>query len=187
VTDFGLALPVEVEQSLADMEGSVAGSIPYMAPEVREGKGALARSDLYAWGVLLFEVLTGALPGAAETPSSLGADKKWDDVYRRACARLEARFESADEALAALPAAPAPRKAAPPKVDVRALLDRVAKEEAEFLQKEFMAYVTPEGKAHARVRGKTYSFDVKGPPGLAILRATGPTVAVVVKRFGRGV
>ncbi len=68
------------------------------------------------------------------------------------------------------------------KVDVSALLDRVAKEEADFLKREFIAYVTPQGRATARIGGKTYVFQVrKGVPGLAVLKATGPTEAAIVR------
>jgi serine/threonine-protein kinase len=191
VTDFGLSIPAQVEHSLADEEAPLAGSLPYLAPEIREGKAATERSDLYAWGIVLFEALTGSLPGAAEVPSSLGASSEWDEVYKKAVARPEKRFASARAALDALPKAPpAPRaktaEAAKPKVDVMALLNRVGKEEAELLKKEFMAYVTPAGRASARVGGKTYTFEVKGPPGLAILRATGPRRAEIVRRFPSG-
>ncbi len=190
VTDLGLAVPVEVEHSLADDDAPVAGSIPYMAPEIRERRPADERADLYSFGVLIFELLTGSLPGAAELPSSLGAEKAWDSVYTRAVARLEKRFKSAKEALAALPPAPEAKPAkkieAKKRVDVKALLDRVAKEEADFMKKEFMAFVTPARKAHARVGGKTYTFSVDAPPGLAVLRAVNATRAQVVRRFERG-
>jgi serine/threonine-protein kinase len=187
VTDLGLSLPIEVEHSLVEDDAPVAGSIPYMAPEVRERRPVDGRADLYSFGVVLFEMLTGSLPGAAELPSSLGAEKVWDAVYLAAVARLEKRFKSAKEALAALPAsAKAPRRSEAKKVDVKALLDRVAKEEADFMKKEFMAFVTPARKAHARVNGKTYTFDVDAPPGLAVLRAVSAMRAQVVRRFERG-
>ena len=66
LTDFGVA-------GLADMSrtrtGIVLGTPFYMAPEQLAGAGADARSDLYALGVLLFQLLTGRLP---HEQSSLG-------------------------------------------------------------------------------------------------------------------
>jgi serine/threonine-protein kinase len=59
LTDFGVA-------GLADLSrtrtGVVLGTPYYMAPEQLAGAGADARSDLYALGVLLFQLLTGRLP-----------------------------------------------------------------------------------------------------------------------------
>jgi serine/threonine-protein kinase len=52
ITDFGLAV------SLGEARGSSAGTPPYMAPEQFEGR-ATARSDLYALGLVVFEMLTG--------------------------------------------------------------------------------------------------------------------------------
>ena len=59
LTDFGLARSVDAE---ATRSGVLLGSPAYMAPELLGGARADARSDLYALGVLLFELLTGRLP-----------------------------------------------------------------------------------------------------------------------------
>ena len=55
VVDFGLAL--EREQARATV-----GTLAYMAPEVLRGEGSRAASDLYAAGVIIFEVLAGRHP-----------------------------------------------------------------------------------------------------------------------------
>ena len=70
VLDFGLARRVEeldlTLTSLADapLEKTVglAGTIPYMAPELLEGKAASPRSDLWALGVVLYEMAAGHRP-----------------------------------------------------------------------------------------------------------------------------
>lgn len=59
LTDFGLARGVDAQ---ATRSGVLLGSPAYMAPELLAGARADARSDLYALGVLLFELLTGRLP-----------------------------------------------------------------------------------------------------------------------------
>ena len=63
VLDFGLA-SLEGDQTLT-AERMVMGTPAYMAPEQREGRPADARTDIYAFGCVLYEMLTGeraALP-----------------------------------------------------------------------------------------------------------------------------
>lgn len=59
LTDFGLARAADAE---ATRTGLVLGSPAYMAPELLAGATPDARSDLYALGVLLFQLLSGRLP-----------------------------------------------------------------------------------------------------------------------------
>ncbi|GAG37862.1 unnamed protein product, partial [marine sediment metagenome] len=58
--DFGLAL--SVERSRITQEGMMVGTASYMAPEQAVGGSATAKSDLYALGCMLFEMLTGFPP-----------------------------------------------------------------------------------------------------------------------------
>ncbi len=63
VVDFGLATIVEGRESSGITQpGSVCGTPDYMAPEQAQGRHVDARADLYAVGVMLFELLTGKLP-----------------------------------------------------------------------------------------------------------------------------
>ncbi len=64
LADFGLARTTD---SAATRTGVVAGSPAYMAPETLGGATADTRSDLYALGVLLFELLAGQRPYEAQT------------------------------------------------------------------------------------------------------------------------
>ena len=66
ILDFGIARAVGIPGVTA--EGSIIGTPEYMSPEQVEGREADQRADIYAFGVILFEMVTGRLPFAAETP-----------------------------------------------------------------------------------------------------------------------
>lgn len=65
LTDFGLARPVASRITSA---GQIAGTVYYIAPEVALGLEYDGRADLYALGVMLYELTTGRLPFEAEDP-----------------------------------------------------------------------------------------------------------------------
>jgi serine/threonine-protein kinase len=60
LVDFGLAAPVAGRGT--DTEGQIFGTPRYMAPEQVRGEHADPRTDLYAFGVMLYELCTGAPP-----------------------------------------------------------------------------------------------------------------------------
>ena len=69
VTDFGLAKIAR--SSTLTQEGAVLGSPLYMSPEQAAGKPADLRSDIYALGVTLYELLTGRTPFSGDTAQVL--------------------------------------------------------------------------------------------------------------------
>ena len=76
VLDFGIAKICEgvggVDQRQAlTRTGMVFGTPQYMSPEQIKGEKVGPRSDLYAVGVILYEMLTGDLPFSAETPMGM--------------------------------------------------------------------------------------------------------------------
>lgn len=63
VTDFGLARAASTHTAT----GALIGTVAYVSPELVTGNPADTRSDLYAVGVLMYELLTGQQPFSAET------------------------------------------------------------------------------------------------------------------------
>jgi serine/threonine protein kinase len=79
VADFGLARAVETS-TLTQTTGLLIGTVAYLAPEQVESGTADARTDVYAAGVLLWELLTGAPPYSGETPMSVAYKHVHEDV-----------------------------------------------------------------------------------------------------------
>jgi hypothetical protein len=129
IMDFGLARPLETTSRLSRSgKKLVAGTVGYMAPEQLDGRRASEASDVYALGVVFFEMLTGRLPFAGTTalaaaveaitlapPSvrahGVEAPPAFDAVVAR-CLQVDPgqRFPSAAQVIPALHA-PSPRSA----------------------------------------------------------------------------
>ncbi|MGH9492248.1 MAG: protein kinase domain-containing protein [Terriglobales bacterium] len=129
VTDFGLAHGGASSESLtasAPASGGFAGTPAYMAPEQVEGREVTAATDLYALGLVMYEMVTGARPFEAETPLASavrrlkepprsprayipGLDPRWEAAILCCLQRNPAdRFASADDVLRALGGEPVP-------------------------------------------------------------------------------
>lgn len=117
VADFGIAAVADVERTLPG--GSILGTLRYLAPEQASGDLATFRSDLWAAGAVLFELLTGTPPQSGSgsellrrraveppiPPSSLEpvVPPSVDAVVIKACAvDPQERFSSAREMAAEL-------------------------------------------------------------------------------------
>lgn len=132
VTDFGLGAAaasalqtgsIAYSQSIGGADAKrISGTIDYMAPEQRSGGMVDARADLYACGVMLYEMLTGERPAGTELPSDINPKSpKWlDDVFKKSYARLEKRYTTAQEFLRSLKAPvtppPLPAQGGPPPI-----------------------------------------------------------------------
>jgi PAS domain S-box-containing protein len=70
---FGIASRLPRERQAPEPPEFIAGTLPYMAPEQtgRMNRSLDSRSDLYAFGVTLYEMLTGTLPFTASDPMEL--------------------------------------------------------------------------------------------------------------------
>jgi serine/threonine-protein kinase len=144
LSDFGIARLFEEHQKAASQPSTPlngenapafsrgAGTPFYMAPEQFRGQAVDARTDVYALGVVLFEMLTGERPFQADNLLALryqheeklpkpvrkinpAVPEALEQITARALAKApEERYQSADEMAQALKAALAPRLSAPP-------------------------------------------------------------------------
>ncbi len=127
VVDFGVAarLPesdvdaVTRTQPSRLLAGTIAGTLPYMAPEVLRGEAATKQSDIWALGILLHEMATGTLPFMSVSSADLVAAILKDSltalpehvapglrvvIYRCLAKERAHRYGSAGEVRAALEA-----------------------------------------------------------------------------------
>jgi YVTN family beta-propeller protein len=122
LADFGLAKLVEPSLR-ATRSGSIIGTPEYMAPEQSQGGPVDQRTDLYALGIILYEMLTGRRPFEGQTPMAVilrhiqdavpsprqfnpQLSSVWDEVIYRSLAKQPAeRYPSARAMAEALQAA----------------------------------------------------------------------------------
>jgi tRNA A-37 threonylcarbamoyl transferase component Bud32 len=134
VMDFGLAQVQRLrEDSRKPTGGAVVGTLDYMAPEQLEGKLATPSSDVYALGIIAFEMLTGRLPHAGQTqfarvaaklvaaPPRPSADVRglhsgWDALVGHCLERSPAERPDLDEVARALDQVSTPVKRVKPSI-----------------------------------------------------------------------
>jgi len=80
VADFGLAKAVSADTQHTATGGVIIGTVSYLAPEVVVDGTADARADVYAVGVVLYELLTGEKPHAGESPIAVAYKHVHEDV-----------------------------------------------------------------------------------------------------------
>jgi TPR repeat protein/serine/threonine protein kinase len=135
ITDFGVAYFFGDDanaDSRLTVTGFFVGSPRYIAPEQIDGGDITPRTDIYAFGIVLYEMLTGQLPFAASTARAAALkrltepptpprvyvptiDRAWESVILRCLARKpEDRFQTMEEVIAALEV-PRRAEATPPE------------------------------------------------------------------------
>jgi len=120
--DFGLALvndnsgvDIADAPTALSVAGAVMGTVAYMSPEQAQGKPADARSDIFSFGLVLYEMLSGRQAFAANSvgetmaaiirdePPSLDAPAKLSEIVTRCLRKAPgARFQTMSEVRAAL-------------------------------------------------------------------------------------
>ena len=80
VADFGLARAVSSATAATATAGVLIGTVSYVAPELVLHQGTDARADVYACGVLLYEMLTGRKPHEADAPIQVAYKHVHEDV-----------------------------------------------------------------------------------------------------------
>jgi hypothetical protein len=120
LTDFGLAMPLDEaaggsgEPQAGSSRHVIAGTPEYMAPEQFEGSELTGAADIYALGIVMYEMVTGQHPYAAHTPLAAAvrraktpdltkAPHGWREIIFR-CLQYDPakRYKSAGEVAAAL-------------------------------------------------------------------------------------
>jgi serine/threonine protein kinase len=151
--DFGIAKQVGVESTLT-ATGNIVGTPEYMSPEQAQGLKVDRRSDLYALGIVIYEIYTGTTPFKAETPVAIilkhlneppplesaqaaGIPREVKAILRKALAKdPNQRYDSAEKmahdlrlaqqsTLQVLPPTAAMERTAPPQPGARRNLLRI--------------------------------------------------------------
>jgi serine/threonine-protein kinase len=80
VADFGLAKAISADTQHTATGGVLIGTVSYLAPELVVDGRADARADVYAMGVVLYELLTGAKPHEGDSPIHVAYKHVHEDV-----------------------------------------------------------------------------------------------------------
>ena len=117
IADFGIALANQEFDSKLTGTGQLVGTPGYLSPEVCLGKPVDARSDIFALGIVLFEMLTGRTPFSDESPLKLMLD-----VVQSEIPDVRSLNEEVDAEVAALMAKMLAKDPAARYQDVHALI-----------------------------------------------------------------
>ena len=82
VTDFGIARAIGDGDQTMTQTGMVIGTASYLSPEQAQGNPVDARSDVYALGCVLYEMLTGGPPFKGDTPLSIAYKHVREDAEK---------------------------------------------------------------------------------------------------------
>jgi serine/threonine protein kinase len=129
ILDFGIAKQITPGQGEGTQLGVIAGTLPYMAPEIKIGDPATTSSDIYSLGAIFYELLVGRAlarvmldhPNTTEIPWSREDQSRIPQgmrtIVNKMCAnRLADRYQKATEVIEDLKRFRQSRPAVPPEV-----------------------------------------------------------------------
>lgn len=139
ITDFGIA--VALSETSITQTNSLLGSVHYLSPEQARGSMATKQSDIYALGIILYELLTGNVPFEGESAVSIALKhfqetvpsvKDFDgripqpleNVVLKATAKEASdRYQSAEEMATDIATALSPQRAGEPKFEPASMME----------------------------------------------------------------
>ena len=156
ITDFGLARAAA--QATLSSTGMLMGTAAYLAPETIENNDASPQSDLYAVGIIAYEMLTGTVPFASDNPVTIVFKHVHEDVpsLARVCPGI-------DPSVAALISGLTDRSPEHRPEDAGKALESL-KKVVRGLDRQAMDYVLPATAAADAASGQPESA-VAGTPG----------------------
>ncbi len=78
IGDFGIASIQSLSQ--VTQTDTIMGSLHYLAPEIARGEKATSQSDIYALGIVFYELLRGEVPFNGESPVNIALKHMRDDI-----------------------------------------------------------------------------------------------------------
>jgi len=189
ILDFGLAKLTAAQGSVGPtltLEGNAVGTPAYMSPEQAEGRTVDARADIFSFGIVLFQMLSGRLPFVGgsnasimaavlrdEPPPPAGAPPELAQVVLR-CLRKNPgeRYQSMTEVKQALEG---PAEEQPPSIAVLPFANLSAEKDAEYfsdgLAEEILNALAKVAGLRVAARTSAFSFRGEDPETAAIGQA----------------
>lgn len=135
IADFGIA--VALSDKSVTQTNSLLGSVHYISPEQARGSLPTPRSDIYALGIILFELLTGKVPFAGDSAVSIALKHFHEDMP--SVRATDAQIPQAMENVVLKATAKDPKQryqsAAAMAADLKTSLDAERADEAKFMSK----------------------------------------------------
>lgn len=179
VTDFGIARAIT--SATVTYTQSIVGSVHYFSPEQANGGLAVERSDIYSLGIVLYEMLTGAVPFSGDTPVSIALKHVREEIPYPSELNPDIPSELEDIIMKAVEKAPDDRYASAEELaaDLKELQGALQRGEAGPSGKKRKA---PVRRKKPKGKGKTYRAWLLGG-GLLLLIALLVTFYVIMRSF----